>query len=260
MKKIYWIYLFILMLIIIIFIYSNYMKLKNINTIVFDFDETLGDFGQYHELSDYVSKLEGKKLTINTHIKLLTYFNKYLRPDLQEIFQLIKKNKKKNTKIVLYTNNLGGKVWVNLILYCLSKITNNTITFDKKIYAYKDSHNRIIEEKRTSYSKKYSDFIKIMNLPKTTKVLFFDDQIHDQMDHPNVEYYHIKPYRFSYSSEEIFYMLQNIGYKPSLFDIQKNISYDKRYSTMQNGLHIRDKKISSQMKEIVAGFIKKTKS
>lgn len=256
MKKIYWIYLFIIIIIIIIFIYSNYMKLiKNINAIVFDFDETLGDFGQYHELSDYVSKLEGKKLTMNTHMKLLTTFNKYLRPDLQQIFDLINKNKKRNTKVVLYTNNQGGKQWVNLILYCLSKITNNTISFDKKIYAYKDFHNRIIEEKRTSHSKKYSDFITIMNFPKTTKVLFFDDQIHEQMDHPNVQYYHIKPYRFSYSSEEIFYMLQNIGYNPSLSHIQRDISFDKRYSTIQNGLHSRDKNISSQMKKIIAGFI-----
>lgn len=263
-------FLIVIISIIIGIIFYYYMvKQKTKTAVVFDFDETLGDFGQYHQLTKYITLLKGKDeddmLPLTDHLELLQNFSNYMRPNLINILYFIKESKMKfNYKVVLYTNNQGGKPWVRTIMKVLETYATDNSLFDKIIYAYRIKEGntyKIIENKRTSDYKKYSDFIAITRYPKNTKVLFFDDQVHPEMKHPNVEYYNTKPYRFSYSPEEILVKLKNIGYNSdngynvNITDIKRIISFDSRYSTIKNGNFDTDQMISQRISQIVAGFV-----
>ena len=82
--------------------------------IVFDFDETLGHFG---ELGEFVENLEH---WFNAPIKreilyaLLDTFPFFFRPQLFKLLNLIKRLKQDRIigKVIIYTNNMAPRSWV----------------------------------------------------------------------------------------------------------------------------------------------------
>ena len=85
--------------------FSNYNIMK---VVVFDFDETLGHFGQ---LGDFVTTLEegfGKSIKREVLYKLLDIYPFTLRTDLFRILNLLKRKKQRGdiNKVIIYTNNV----------------------------------------------------------------------------------------------------------------------------------------------------------
>ena len=70
---------------------------------------------------------------------------------------------------------MGPRSWVLSIKRYLELKLNYKL-FDRVISAYKVGGVQI-EKKRTSHDKTYKDLLAAANLPKNTKVLFFDDQL-----------------------------------------------------------------------------------
>ena len=125
--------------------------------VVFDFDETLGHFGQ---LGDFVTTLEewfNKLIKPEILYKLLDIYPFKLRTDLFRIMNLLKRKKQLGeiNKVLIYTNNMGPRSWVLAIKRYLELKLNYKL-FDRVISAYKVNGIQI-EKKRTSYDKTYKD-------------------------------------------------------------------------------------------------------
>ena len=177
--------------------------------IVFDLDETLGHFSQlyffYNLIKSYLNLHNNDK---QIFFNLLDSFPQFLRTDIIKLLSIIKSKKEKGLcdYVMIYTNNNGPKEWAELIMDYFHYRLKYKL-FDRIIAAFK-INNKIIEVCRTSHSKSYTDFINCTRLPINTKVCFFDDQCHEDMEHDNVVYINLKPYTFNMPFKlmaEIFY-------------------------------------------------------
>ena len=164
--------------------------------IVFDFDETIGFFSQLGFLTDFIELHYKIKITKNLLFDLLDIYHECFRPNIFKIFNYLKTQN--NVKIYIYTNNNGGKSWVNNIRkYIEHKI--NAKLFKKTICAWMVD-GVVCEKKRTTYEKTYDDFINCTGIKKH-KVLFIDDYLHDKMKHDNVKYILIDKFQYIYDKE-----------------------------------------------------------
>jgi hypothetical protein len=224
MKIYYIISIFILILLLVTFGYILYNK-KNFSgyimySAVFDLDETFGHFVQFGILIDAIEDITNRKITNDEFEKILDLYPELLRPNILNILKFLKQKKKNNIcdNVLIYTNNQGPLKWTESIKNYLERKLDYPL-FDQTISAYK-VNGRQREAGRTSHTKKYSDFLKCTNYPKNTKVCFVDDQYHDGMKHKNVTYLHVKPYTYSFPTNELIkrYINSNIhtfDYNPS---------------------------------------------
>ncbi len=93
--------------------------------VVFDLDETLGYFQEFGILWNSLQIKYSNQLNFDNNLfnSLLDLYPELLRPNILNILDMIVKNQKnqKNQNIkpillMIYTNNNGGKNWVNLII------------------------------------------------------------------------------------------------------------------------------------------------
>jgi len=172
--------------------------------IAFDLDETIGHFEELDRFMDGLSALhEGKQFSnpytkdAFEHIaqkhfnKILDLYPEFFRPHIFKIFKnLSEQKKKKNLKVVIYTNNMAPRSWT---LYIKNYIENKIgrKLFDKVITGYRPREKGNC---RTTHNKTHEDFVKCMNLSPLVPIVFFDDQYHPRMHHDNIHYVHLVPY------------------------------------------------------------------
>lgn len=157
--------------------------------VVFDLDETLGYFT---EISIIWSCLK-----TSYNISGQPYFDKlcdlfqkeYFRPS---IFKVLNYLHKKNAHVVLYTNNTGELPWLKMIISYLEKRSKAPHLFKEVVPGYKPG--MIGPCARTSFDKTYPEILRCAKLPKDAKLIFFDDQPHPGMRHPNVKYVRVREY------------------------------------------------------------------
>lgn len=210
------------------------------NIFVIDMDETLGYFTEiscFCNLLEYYYKYQepflfkeyfGEFILNDTHFfNLLNTFFMYIRPSMFTILLRVFLSKKPQDRVVLYTNNQLPKSWCERIVRFFEHHFSENYTdvfkpnggklFDTIIAAYK-INNVQIEMKRTRHEKCVSDLINCLELPtdamgalsNSTRFLFLDDVVHEQMIHPNVKYILCKPYVYCYdyrSMVETYYNL-----------------------------------------------------
>lgn len=179
--------------------------MKNKLLIVFDLDETIGYFGQIKIIWNLIIKINrffdddlDKQKIFN---KIMNNFKEILRPDIIKILRYLVYNKKKIYKLLLYTNNQGGKFWVSLIVNYLDSIVNKKV-FDQVIFPH-SINNEIIEKMRTNNKKNYNDLLICSNSEKNTIVCFIDDREHLQMINKHVFLIKVNPYIKNFSWKEI---------------------------------------------------------
>lgn len=162
--------------------------------VVFDLDQTLGDFGQVGILWDVIQQHSKKKLNELDFYSILDVNPHILRPNIINILKFLKKQKEAGNcaKIIIFTNNTGKRKWPLMIKRYLEYKLGDKL-FDRTICAYKVG-GEIIEQQRTSYDKSYKDFLNASKLTDNIQVCFIDDQHHPQMYKPNVMYIRIPPY------------------------------------------------------------------
>lgn len=175
--------------------------------IVFDLDETIGNFEQLGILWDALeTKKEFHKLSKQDIFHILDLFPELFRP---RFFELMKYLKTHRIKTAIFTNNQGPPEWVQLFAdYTSYKIGHPA--FNRIVRIWKLG-NKIIEPCRTSNDKRYEDFLKCTGYPPNTQVCFMDDQLHQGMKHPNVYYIHLRPYVYHYSFKEMIRRLLTSG-------------------------------------------------
>ena len=183
--------------------------MKNHKIVVFDLDQTLGDFGNlslfWSGLQNYVKQ----PLNEPDFYYLMDAFPQVLRPNILNILEYLK-NKKENgncARVMIYTNNNGEKKWSLMIKRYLEYKINGRL-FDRTIAAYK-VNGRPIERLRTTHDKTYEDLCRCGHLPQNIEVCFVDDLIHPQMNKPNLFYLHIPAYHCQMSSHDMIQQFLN---------------------------------------------------
>jgi hypothetical protein len=162
--------------------------------VVFDLDETLGYFAEFGMFWNAVETFYGRKLTQQEFNHTLDLYPEFIRPDIITILQFLKRKKeqKKCSHLMIYTNNSGPKEWAVFIkTYFESKL--DAVIFDRIIAAFKVNGEQI-ELCRTTHNKTHGDFIKCTKLPTNSQICFLDDIYHPEMDNDNVYYINVKPY------------------------------------------------------------------
>jgi hypothetical protein len=173
-----------------------------VKVVVFDLDETIGNFIQLSVLDYKLRKYYNRDLSKDHFFQILDMFPKVFRPNIFNIFKYLKKMKEqKKIKIMIYTNNNGCKMWVHRIKSYVEKKLDCKL-FDRVICAWKYD-GKILEKNRTGYEKKYNDLLKCGHLKKTDEIIFLDDQLHEKMLHPQLTYLYLKPYHYNYSDNAI---------------------------------------------------------
>jgi len=177
--------------------------MKNKKIVVFDLDQTLGDFGQlslfWYGLQQYMKP----KLREPDFYALLDLYPQYLRPNILNILTYLKDKKASGecNKVLIYTNNNGEKSWPLMIKRYLEYKIDDRL-FDRTIAAYKARGKRI-EPLRTTYEKTMADLQRCGHLPRNIDVCFVDDLEHKKMKSPNVFYIHIPAYHHNFEPNEM---------------------------------------------------------
>lgn len=246
---------------------SNTKNGKPNKIVVFDLDETLGNFVEVSMFWDALENFYGSNLFNETFYDVLETFPEFLRPNIINILEYLKDKKKANScdQIMIYTNNQGPKTWVHMI----SNYFNDRIgypVFDKVIAAFKVG-GKIVEFNRTSHNKSVDDLIKCTQIHPNTEICFLDDQYHPLMNHDNVYYINVKPYFYSLpykTMAERYYdshQIKNTTKEDFIKAIVTNMSKYNFTVIPKNDLELEvDKVISKQIIFHLEKFFKKGRS
>ena len=173
------------------------------NIVVFDLDETLGNFVEVGMFWDALENYYGRKLSDETFFEILDIFPEFLRPNIVKILKYLMDKKRigECSKVMIYTNNQGPRSWAQMISAYFDTRTGQK-TFDQIIAAFK-VHGKVVEICRTSHDKSVEDLIKCTRIPANTEICFLDDQYHPLMEHDQVYYINVKPYTFSMNFKDM---------------------------------------------------------
>ena len=185
----------------------NRLSNNRIIAIVFDLDQTIGDFGAICMLKDCVDHLlitlKLNKLSNKNAFDMFDLFPEIFRYNIFDILKQINKinNVLSNVKLYIYTNNNKNKEWVQLIAdYMSYKLGFNVFTYI--VAAYKVD-NIQIEAGRTTYEKTLEDLLTCTGLTKHDRICFIDDIYHAKMRRQSIYYINIAPYTHAYNFNNI---------------------------------------------------------
>jgi hypothetical protein len=197
--------------------------------VVFDIDETLGNFSQFsifgHVLEDYFDKPDATYRYFNDLVDL---YPEIIRPSMVRILDYIRKKKNVGVcnKVMIYTNNMGPTKWISCIrqyfetklrlqgtsitkpgsgLAIIPPLFDHTIkpkTEDSDTQPQTQTQTHMYPE-RTTNDKTVSDFIRCGRLPRDIEICFLDDLQHPKMVDERVYYIKLQPYH-SYIPFEMF--------------------------------------------------------
>lgn len=212
-----------------------YVSNKVKKVIVLDLDETIGSFSDLYllwttiyEYIEFMNKYiidedstNSICLRIENKIKMIDFnslldlYPEFFRHGILNILEFIYNKKKLGLcKVYLYTNNevafhneTSPTIWVSKIVdYVTAKIGDSIPLFDQLICAFK-INRKIVEIKRTTKAKTYSDLIKCTILPKHTEICFIDDSFFPGMASEKVYYIQPKAYNHYLNKDKIIQRL-----------------------------------------------------
>ena len=166
--------------------------------IVFDLDHTIGDFFVIGLIWNFMKKTIGNLNQYDFNI-ICSLFPEIVRYNIIPILNYIQVriNITSSIKVLIYTNNKGGKNWIDMIIgYIESKMDSNII--------YK-----IIEN---TNKKSYKDLIHKSRMPRSAKILFIDDYYHSYMNHEKVTYLNLKKYNYYIKNDILINTIINSEY------------------------------------------------
>jgi len=170
--------------------YQNKRRKVRKKTIVFDLDETIGHFKHLKMLYQCINPSQQE---FNV---LLDLYPEFMRPGIMSIIEMLAEKKRNGDlcKLSIYTNNQYDGNWVHMIVNYIETKVEYKGLFDDIIKAFKQN-NKVIEMRRTTRSKTYSDYISCIMLPEdVVETCFIDDKLFEKMCGDKVYYILPKPY------------------------------------------------------------------
>lgn len=176
-------------------VYERKTRRKVQKVVALDLDETIGSFSHLHILWNGILKAQKNNSlsTMQHFFKVFDLFPEFLRDYILKILMYLYNKRKtlKQTKLFLYTNNQCNYNWTQFIIkYLEYKMKIKEPLFNHTVGAFK-IRNCIVEPKRTSNKKLYSDFVNCTLLPKSTEICFIDNSYHQDMVQDKI--YYIQP-------------------------------------------------------------------
>jgi hypothetical protein len=177
---------------------------KASKVVVFDLDETLGSFSEMESLWSGILSFTKMSTTIDGLLfddfrQIMELYPEFLRTGILSILSFLweKKNADDTVKLYIYTNNQRPSSWAYLIsnyLYLkVGPVAGNCALFDQIVAAFKIG-DQIVETRRTTNQKTYSDFIRCTMLPKNAEICFIDNTYFSKMENDRVYYIQPKTY------------------------------------------------------------------
>lgn len=217
--------------------YNHKRKHVRKKVIVFDLDETIGHFSQLQTIYKCLTQLFNRELFQEEFNSLLDLFPEFFRPGILTILDFLSAKKQKNDlfKLYIYTNNQCDPPWVSMIVNYIQKTLGSANLFDKIICAFKIK-NQIVELKRTTNAKTYSDFIQCTMLPEDiVETCFIDNTYHDKMCGDRMYYILPKAYYHSLSKEiMVKRTINKFGALVGLHDVLVNALGKNKYVSTAN--------------------------
>jgi len=105
---------------------------KKNKIVVFDLDETLGQFEELGIFCDAIENYNKRKLNFDEFYTIMDTFPEFIRPNIIKILLYLKNKKQKGdcNKVMIYTNNQGPKEWAqNIKKYFEKKLRYNLFEF-----------------------------------------------------------------------------------------------------------------------------------
>lgn len=169
--------------------------------IAFDLDNTIGDFSLISSIYENC---------IIDNVNPFYIFSRCFRPGIFKIFELLQlfKDEKIIDKVIIYTNNTGGKKWVGQIVNYIHKYIKSNL-FDDIISAYSVNDGEEYDNRRSSMEKTIDEVSSILNLKQDDHLMFIDDMIHSKMINTNVYYIHVNTYYMYYNESEWIDIIEN---------------------------------------------------
>ena len=235
--------------------------------VVFDLDETLGYFTEMGIFWDCLKKyLDSEnntlRLTQRDFNEVLDLFPEFLRPNIINILNYLKKKKESNCchKMMIYTNNNGPREWAHYIMsYFESKIKYKLV--DQLIAAFK-INGKQVEICRTTYNKTHKDLIRCTKIPPNAEICFLDDTFYSEMANENIYYINIKPYYYDLPFDEMINRFKTSEYgkkiiqDPTNFETIMNDEFlNFKYKCLDKNLkeyeidHVLGKQIMTHLQE-----------
>jgi hypothetical protein len=220
----------------------------NIKAIVFDLDETIGQFSNLQQLNNAFEVILRRPMKQEEFNELLDLYPEFLRPGILTILEFLvhKKNANAFQKMYLYTNNQCGREWVHKIInYMETKI--HAHLFDDIICAFKIK-NKVIEMKRSTHNKTHAELIKCTIMKEaTTEICFIDNTYFEKMCGDKVYYILPRSYNHSLSKQEIIDRVLN-HIPVSVAPFNRDILHDTLYNyCKENPNKNRDIKVDAEV-------------
>jgi len=197
---------------------------------VFDLDETLGSFCELHLLwKNWSTNLSVDDEVVDSDssvqclTKLLRLFPEFLRSGIIEVLQFLhaKKRRRKFRHFYIYTNNQCGRYWAESLVKAIEVVAGTPELVDQVICAFK-IEDRVIEPRRTTHAKTWTDFVRCSMLPPSSYICFIDDTYFPKMDQDRVFYVQPSPYVHTLSRAVIAHRVlmsrSFYGISPSLLE------------------------------------------
>lgn len=168
--------------------------------VVFDLDETLGSFVDL----DTLWNARFMEYTQSNFNRLLDLYPEFLRTGILDIVEFLYYKKEAGAcyRLYIYTNNQRDRKWTHMIIRYIEYKLDTPGLFDQVIGAFK-INNVVMEPRRTSNEKSYSDLIKCSLLPSSSEICFIDDKYFRRMAKDRVYYIQPKPYHHSLTTRDI---------------------------------------------------------
>jgi hypothetical protein len=212
--------------------------------VVFDVDETLGNFIQFslfgHALEDYFNQ---PGIMYRYFNDLVDLYPEIIRPNMVRILDYIRKKKNAGvcSKVMIYTNNMGPDKWVaHIRQYFESKLrdsiqpvksisgNDNGIAiipplFDHTIGGFNPNKNEPARRisgypERTTSEKTVKEFIRCSRLPSDIDICFLDDLEHPKMVDERVYYIKLQAYHSFIPFEMFVVRFLNSALYRNIFD------------------------------------------
>ena len=174
--------------------------------IVFDLDETIGAFSSLDIMWRGLIELKTVRPSISftesqeNFNELLDLYPEFLRVNILDILSVLVKKKEMGEcqGIHIYTNNQCPPIWIDYIVYYLSKKLYGDYAdihsiFDKIILAFKIK-NQQIQMERTTSNKSYPEIIHCTMIDESAEICFIDNSFYKDMKHKKVYYIQPKSY------------------------------------------------------------------
>jgi len=222
---------------------------KKHKVVVFDVDETLGNFAQFaifgHVLEEYFND---PNIMYRYFNDLVDLYPEIIRPSMVRILEYIRKKKNDGicSKVMIYTNNMAPDKWVSHIRhyfeYKLRSAGSSVSTskdlavipplFDHLIGGFKPTSTTPNYPQRTTKDKTIDDFIRCSRLPANIEVCFLDDLYHPKMTDERVYYIKLQPYYSHIPFETFVVRFLNSALFRNVFDKMQILSIHPSMSAL----------------------------